>query len=128
MAGSYGLSNAIKLPIISVVDNDASILDALKLTLEDLGYEAKCFSSGKRFLEYAAKNHIDLVILDPHLPGINGVDVFVKMETSIPTVILTAWPTAPLTLELVELGAIELMTKPVSLDTLQRVLELHVPS
>jgi DNA-binding response OmpR family regulator len=55
----------------------------------------------------------------------NGKDVFLQMEASIPTIILTAWPTSCLSLQLLELGAVELLTKPVSLDTLQRIIKQY---
>lgn len=120
------MSNPIKNPVIGIVDNDASILDALALVLEELGYQVEGFSTGARFLEYADSQPVDLVFLDPHLPGQNGKDVFLCLGNSIPTIILTASPNAPLTRELLELGATELIIKPASLETLQRVLEKHL--
>ena len=111
---------------IGIVDDQASILDALKLVLEDLGHQAECFSSGRQLFNHLADQTLDLLILDPHLSGMDGYEILTKLDTYIPTVLLTAWPHAPLVTKLKQHGALDVMVKPVSAQKLKQIIATHL--
>lgn len=112
---------------IAVVDDQASILDALKLVLEDLGHQAVCFSNGRQLFQYLSNQSVDLLILDPHLSGMDGYEIVTKLKQCIPTVLLTAWPHEPLVSKLEEQqGVLDVMVKPVSVPTLKQTVNIHL--
>lgn len=101
---------------VAVVEDDASILDAAQLVIEANGWEARPYADGEAFLDdYRRRPDCDCVVLDPHLPGISGVDVMRALaDAQVPIVVLTARPDSAVTRTLVELGARAVVTKPVS--------------
>ena len=61
--------------IVCVVDDDPSVLKALKRLLSSDGIAAYTFSGGKAFLAYAASNNVALAVLDIHMPEMSGLEV-----------------------------------------------------
>jgi len=61
--------------IVCVVDDDPSVLKALKRLLNSAGIAANTFSGGKAFLAYAALNNVPLAVLDIHMPEMSGLEV-----------------------------------------------------
>ena len=108
------------------MDDQASILDALQLVLDDLGHETKCFLNGRQLFNHLDRESIDLLILDPHLSGMDGYEIVMRLDSSVPTVLLTAWPQTPIVSRLEEQGVLDVMVKPVSAQTLERVVSAHL--
>lgn len=102
--------------VIALVEDDASILDAVELVIEANGWEARPYSNGEAFVaDHRQRPDCDCLVLDPHLPGISGVDVMHAVaHEQLPVVVLTARPDSELTRMLVKLGVRAVMTKPVS--------------
>ena len=115
--------------VVAVVDDDASILDAMTLLIEGEGWDAKVYVSGEAFLEdHQQDGKIDCLILDPHLDGISGADVVQTLVNShIPIIGLTARPESPITKTMKALGAEIILTKPAQPDaliaTIMKVIE-----
>ena len=83
---------------ILLVEDDYAVRDAIKMLLEELGYDLELHVNGETILsgEY---NVPDLFILDKQLPGVDGVDIcqYVKSQTvskHLPVIILSASPVA----------------------------------
>src|SRR6266566_1082778 len=88
------LMNNPGVPIIAVVDDDASVRESLAGLAESVGYGAALFASAEEFLQ-SARDHDSLacLILDVRLPGISGVELYTQLTRSlqsIPTIIITA--------------------------------------
>ena len=66
-----------KPPVASIliVDDDGDLLEVLKFVLEDAGYQTFAASSGADALAMAAKESIDLVILDISMAAMSGIEV-----------------------------------------------------
>jgi two-component system OmpR family response regulator len=106
---------------IAVVDDDASVLDAVRLVLEKEGWSARTYSSGETFLASLDNSPPDCLILDPHLPGLGGAEVARRVSTNgyaIPIIALTAWPGTPETEEILDSGVHAMLTKPVKAEAL----------
>lgn len=102
---------------IAVVDNNEAILDALGLVLESEGWVVRTYSSGEQFLAEVDHHRPDCLILDPHLPGISGVDIARSLEqhnARIPIIGLSARPNSQLALEVSQAGARVMLVKPAS--------------
>jgi CheY-like chemotaxis protein/two-component sensor histidine kinase len=81
-------------PLVLVCDDDASVLEVIRATLEERGYRVLTAASGKITLELAARYHPAAILLDVLMPGTSGLDIAAALkqhpETSdIPIVILS---------------------------------------
>ena len=113
------------LKVVAVIDDDASILDAMTLLIEGQGWEARAFSSAESFIDhYEGAASIDCVVLDPHLDGASGEAVAkILVGSGIPVIGLTARPESPVTAAIQAAGARAVLTKPASPGTLIREIE-----
>ena len=77
---------------ILVIDDDANICEALKLYLENEGYEIKCAGDGADGINYFKMYEPDLVLLDIMLPKKDGWQVCreIREISSKPIIMLTA--------------------------------------
>lgn len=113
------------LPIsIALVDDDEPILDAVTMVLENQGWQVNSYTNGERFLENVINVRPDLLVLDSHLPGLNGLEVIERMNKGVltlPVIILTAHPASRETKELQGLLDTQILIKPVTeTELLQR--------
>ncbi len=85
---------------ILLVDDEENILKLCKIELEDEGYEVMTVSEGKGAIEKIIKDitegmhHIDLVVLDINMPGVDGKKVLKVLKDatpSLPVIIHTAY-------------------------------------
>jgi len=80
---------------ILAVDDEEHILELLSYNLEHDGYEVKKAMSGEEALSILNTTHIDLVLLDWMLPGMDGIEVLKKIRANenyhkVPVIFLTA--------------------------------------
>ncbi len=115
---------------VAVVDNDLSILDSIKMILEDQGWEIYLYHSGRHFFSDTAQKGFDCVLFDPNLPGIDGTDIVqraTEYNQKVRVVILTARPYGENFFSLLNSGINDFLVKPVSeselVHTIRRVLE-----
>lgn len=112
---------------VMVVDDDRTTADVLSQMLRVLGHRAEHFSSPSECLEWLESNHPDLAILDMHMYGIDGAELFSRIRAlgqTFPIVILTGQPESPITQRAKAQGAVAVVAKPMSINILQGLLEL----
>ena len=85
---------------------------------------------GQLGIELAARHQPDLILLDVHLPDINGADVLARLKSKtrtrdIPVVVLSADATRSQMNRLLALGAADYLTKPLDVDCFLKVIEEH---
>jgi CheY-like chemotaxis protein len=73
-------------PIVLSVDDTPSILEGRKMLLEESGYRVLTASNGKQAMEAFMTNSVDLVVLDYHMPEMDGGIVAARMKESKPDV------------------------------------------
>ncbi len=71
---------------ILLVDDNEDYTDSIKDILEDEGFLVSAVNSGESACEMVRKSHFDLVLMDIKMPGMNGVETFLKMKREIPDV------------------------------------------
>jgi FixJ family two-component response regulator len=79
--------------LVAIVDDDATVLKALKRLLLSNGWHVATFVSGEEFLEWIGSNHADCAVVDISMPGMNGIDVqkkLRKMGEQLPCITITA--------------------------------------
>ena len=102
---------------ILLVDDDASLLDALSLTFEDAGYDVLTAPDGLRGLELAKKEAPDAIISDVNMPGLDGFSLCKKLReggSRTPLVLLTSRDDEIDEALGLELGADDYVAKPFS--------------
>jgi CheY-like chemotaxis protein len=65
-----------------IVDDDRSFIEAVSIFLEDQGYRTIPAFCGQEGLARLQANHIDLGIIDVHLPDISGIEVAKRLRTA----------------------------------------------
>src|SRR4029078_3465322 len=67
--------NLLKVPVISVVDDDQSMRDATSRLVGALGFAVATCASGEDFLESARVDDTSCLITDVQMPGLSGVEL-----------------------------------------------------
>jgi FixJ family two-component response regulator len=116
--------------IVFVVDDDASIRDAVKSLLKSVGLRAEVFGSTEEFLNAARPQIPSCLVLDVRLPGMSGLDFQQELEKlgiQIPIIFVTAHGDIPMTSRAMKAGAIEFLPKPFQkqelLDAISQALQ-----
>ncbi len=101
---------------ILVVDDEASLLRALKSVLSQRDYEFLPATSGEEALEYVVRDDPDAVILDLTLPGISGFEVCrsIREWSDVPILVLSVREADADKIAALDLGADDYLTKPFS--------------
>lgn len=82
---------------VLVVDDDASLVKMLNIRLWAEGYDTELAVNGTTAITLAREHQPDIILLDIAMPGVTGVDVIEKLESTddgkeIPIIIMTAYP------------------------------------
>jgi FixJ family two-component response regulator len=78
--------------LIAVVDDEEPIRRALRRLLRSVGLDVETFPSGSEFLESLATRQPDCIVLDLHMPLVNGFEVQARLAESgvtVPVVVIT---------------------------------------
>lgn len=105
---------------IVVVEDELFMREELVYILQKAGYDASCISDFSNVAEEILKESPELVVLDLNLPGITGFEICkeIKMNSTIPILILTSRDQLKDELHALGLGADEYLTKPCNKDRL----------
>jgi RNA polymerase sigma factor (sigma-70 family) len=112
-------------PTIFVVDDDASIRDALSLLISLKGLRASVFSSAEDFLDVYNTSWRGCLLTDLKMPGMSGLELQTELRqkgVTLPIVVLTAHGNVSNTRSALKNGAIDFLEKPVDDDVLVDVL------
>ena len=101
---------------VLVVDDDAKIVELVRLYLARDGYQVLTAFDGVEALRLAREAHPDLIVLDLMLPGIDGLKVCraLREESDVPIIMLTARATEEERLNGLDMGADDYVIKPFS--------------
>jgi len=101
---------------IVVVEDDDSMSRALSLLLQAGGYEVVAFASAEAALEAEAAATADCLVLDIHLPGMSGFDLYRRLALAgneLPVIFITAHDEPAIRDEVERLGGPELSSQAV---------------
>ena len=102
-------------PIVFVVDDDASMRDALSNLFRSVGLQVKVFASAHEFLRSKLPDASSCLILDIRLPRVSGLDFqaeLAKADVHIPIIFMTGHGDIPMTVRAMKAGAVDFLTKP----------------
>jgi len=106
---------------IAVVDDDASLREALKGLLRSAGFRAEVFSSAEEFLRSGRLRGTACLILDVRMPGMSGVELqerLMRTDPAVPIVFISAHGDEEVRALALERGAVEFLQKPFSDEAL----------
>jgi FixJ family two-component response regulator len=84
--------------MIYLIDDDRSVRRGFEMFLKSAEMELVSFENAEDFLTAVKPAEKDILILDLHLPGMNGCDMLKKMsleEIHIPVIVVTAFDDVP---------------------------------
>ena len=115
--------------LISIVDDDESVREAMKGLMRSLGLSAETFSSAEEFLASDRVAQTACLIADVQMSGMSGFDLHRQLVSSgrpIPTILITAYPDERMRTRALGSGVIDYLIKPLNendlLDCLHKVL------
>ena len=108
---------AAKTPsqVVFVIDDDASMRDAVSRLLNAVGLTVQTFASAREFLAGRLPDVPGCAVLDVRLPGLSGLDLqreMVERGIHIPVIFITGHGDIPMSVQAMKAGAVEFLTKP----------------
>ena len=107
--------------MIYLVDDDKYVLRGFQILLRSANLESKSFENVESFLKEWHQEVSDILILDIHMPGMNGYDLMVWLKESeiyLPVIVVTAFDEAGSREMAENYGALAYLTKPVDPEKL----------
>ena len=114
---------------ILIIEDEPRIRDFLTRAFKAEGFTATPVADGRSGVSYAITGEHDLVVLDLLLPGLNGLEVLADIrrhQPDLPVLILSARSDLATRLRGFELGAVDYLAKPFSLDELLARARVHL--
>jgi FixJ family two-component response regulator len=117
-------------PVVFVVDDNASVRDALDSLIRSAGLRVETFTRGQDFLRHERPEVPACVVLDVRLPDCSGLQIQRELASggcSLPVIFITGHGDIPMTVRAMKSGAVEFLTKPFRdqdlLDAIHAALE-----
>lgn len=113
--------------VVHVIDDEETIRKAVGFTLRTAGFAVETYGSGVDFLKIADEAERGSIVLDMHMPDMNGLQVqaaLTQMDISMPVVMLTGNGDIALAVQALKAGAVDFLAKPIErsllLDAIDR--------
>ncbi len=100
---------------ICIIDDDEWVADSLKVLLETFGFDVQSYSSGGEFLADDRRRTACCLVIDQHMPGINGLDVVDRLQKEgvrLPTILVSGRLDVNTRERASNLGVIKVIEKP----------------
>lgn len=117
--------------LVFVVDDEMFNRDIACRYLKKMGYESREFSDGPSVIQAVTALSPDLILLDIHMPGMNGLEVLAALRQTttkgeLPILMVTADSNPDSVVQAFEIGANDYVTKPIDSRTLGARIETHL--
>ena len=110
-----------QIDVISVVDDDDSVREAIESLLKSVGYGVELWASAEAFLNLGSQQEMACLILDVQMPGMSGLELqcrLVASNRSIPIIFISAHSDENARARALAAGAIAFLQKPFSEEAL----------
>jgi FixJ family two-component response regulator len=101
--------------IVFIVDDDASMRQALARLFRSVNLESEAFGSTADMLRHEFPDVPSCLVLDVRLPGLSGLDFqaeLTKAGIKIPIIFMTGHGDVPMSVKAMKAGAVDFLTKP----------------
>ncbi|MDN8618066.1 response regulator [Variovorax ginsengisoli] len=116
--------------IVYIVDDDASMREALSSLMRAFEWQVRTFETAAEFLAHARPNLPACLVLDVRLPVTSGLElqrILAQRGDALPIVFMTGHGDVPMSVKAMKAGAVEFLLKPFSdvelLDAIDLALE-----
>ena len=112
--------------MISIVDDDRIVREAMGDLVQSLGYEVATFESAEHFLESGSLAETRCLITDVQMPGLDGLELQRRLLAeghSTPVIFVTAFSAGSSRRRAMEAGAVGFLSKPFHEDSLIKCVE-----
>jgi FixJ family two-component response regulator len=128
-SAARGFTDSPRARRISIVDDDASIREALLSLMRSVQFDVEAFASAEEFLASERVKETSCLILDVYLPGMSGFDLQNRLNAdrrAIPIVFITAHADEAARERALKGGAVELLGKPVRREPLFKAIQTAI--
>jgi two-component system response regulator FixJ len=101
--------------IVALIDDDAAVLDSLRLLLESRGMTVDCFTSADSFLATLGRRSPNCVVSDVRMPGLSGLELqaeLKKRDAAVPVILITGHGDISMAVDAIKAGAVDFIEKP----------------
>jgi len=115
--------------LIYIVDDDPSVRRGITRLLKAAGFSARAFASGEEFLEYEQPTENDCIIVDVHMPGMNGLELqqaLLDDDMRVPVIVITGHEDAAARIAARRAGAVGFFHKPFDDQALIDTIEFAI--
>jgi FixJ family two-component response regulator len=123
---SLGRKTMTGMPVVHVVDDDASFRKAISRLLKVSGYEIAEYESATSFLRAIDNAKPGCIVLDVKMPTVGGLQLqneLSKLSQNWPIIFMTGHGDIPTSVRAIKAGAEDFLSKPVSKQTLLEAIE-----
>ncbi|HEX3506709.1 MAG TPA: response regulator [Xanthobacteraceae bacterium] len=101
--------------LISIIDDDRSVREAIQGLIRSLGYATAAFESAEEYLDSGRIDDTACIITDLQMPGLSGIDLQRRLLADghdTPIIFVTAFPSDRLRRHALDAGAFGFLSKP----------------
>ena len=114
---------------VLVVEDDKNLREALCDTLDLAGFKPVPAADGQAAMRRLKETAVGLIVSDVQMQPMNGLDMLKEVQSSnpsIPTIMMTAHANVPNAVTAMQMGAVDYLVKPFSVDTLVEKVSRHM--
>ncbi len=115
--------------MVAIVDDDGDVRDVLNALLETAGHTVKTYEVGRQLLEDPELGDVGCLVVDQRMPEMTGLSLLRELNSSgysIPSLLITGLPDARVADQARELGALDVLTKPIDWEKLLKLVAYAV--
>ena len=114
-------------PTVLVVDDDTGLQSMFKLFLKKQGFSRIVVGTGREAVAALQKQKFELCFLDLQLPDTTGDEVYraaKEIQPNMPIVIITGYPDSQMIDNILKLGPVTVLKKPLQVEALQQTMHM----
>lgn len=101
--------------VVHIIDDDASLREALDSLFRSTGLTTRLYDSGSAFMDAEIPDETACIVLDVRLPGMSGLDFqekLVELGVQLPVILMTGHGDIPMSVRAMKAGAVDFLPKP----------------
>ncbi|HTV29652.1 MAG TPA: response regulator transcription factor [Xanthobacteraceae bacterium] len=109
------MPQTIERAIVHIVDDDASLRDALEGLFDSVGLRTKTYAAARDFLNTSLTDQPGCIVIDVRLPDMNGLEFQARLSQTgvrLPVVIMTGYGDIAMSVRAMKRGAVDFLQKP----------------
>jgi FixJ family two-component response regulator len=115
--------------VVAIVDDDDAVRRALRRLVLSLSYRPIGFATGEDFLASLLEATPNCVLMDQHMPDLNGLDVLRRLRSEgrrVPVIMITGFDQPGLRQKCLDAGAADYLVKPLEASAVSAAIQLAI--